>query len=856
MNPIATANLRSGGRRLFAAGAAVAVAVAFVVAALLMVDSFSRTMRVQAQAETAGADLVVSLQDSADPAGDPVPDEALAQRLQDQPGVASAQAIRNAYAEGELGGQPAMLRLSEHPGHSTSPLVSGALPDAADEAVLTEDTARVYGIGPGDEIVVDAADPAVTGQVVAPETQQGDPGSVRYIVSGVVEGSSPYARAYLTPAGMDRLPVQAWPESIRIVLGGEAHGDPAAQAAVQQDIAAALAAATSQEVAAMGVQGTGIGEQLRVQTSEQIVEARMQDLTGQANVLAGVLAAFGAVALFVAALVIANTFQVLVASRTRTLALLRAIGAARRQLRSAMLLEGLVLGALGSIAGALLGYLAALGIGLAAGRFWQFELEPVTPTFAAFVAGPAVGVLMTVAACLLPAHRATTVTPMAALRPVDVEPVRRRVSWLRLSVGVLLTAGGFAATFLGGMRHEMLPAAGGAIAGFLGVLVLGRLFIPPMVRGLGLLLAGPGRFSRRGALPRLVAQNARQVPGRTTATTSALLIGVTLVSTMTIGAASAQASLEQELAQRLPLDMAVGVAGAGAGDVPGVLDGSGLVTAEILVPGTAEEARSGETEVPVTVLAPEPEAAETAQVMRRATALPDPGTALVAPATLQEGGEVELAGRVLDVEPAGWLPAGTVVLNPADATGLSFSEDAGQLWVRVSDDAGSGELGRLTAQLSEHTEVVAAEAALLRADYAPLIDTVLLVVLALLGSAVVVAVIGIGNTLSLSVFERRREAALLRAVGMSRGGVGGLITLEAVLMAAVALVLGLAAGAFFGWAGISSVFQADAVPVVLAVPWDRVAMIGVAALGAAVLASLLPARALSRTSPAAGLSVD
>ena len=144
----------------------------------------------------------------------------------------------------------------------------------------------------------------------------------------------------------------------------------------------------------------------------------------------------------------------------------------------------------------------------------------------------------------------------------------------------------------------------------------------------------------------------------------------------------------------------------------------------------------------------------------------------------------------------------------------------------------------------------------MRAGYGETIDMVLLIVLVLLGASVLVAVIGVSNTLSLSVLERRREAALLRAVGMNRRSVGQMITIEALLLAGVALLIGTVLAVFLGWAGVASLVAMPDWTVGVEIPWLRLAMLWGITLLAASFAALLPARALSKVEPAAGLSED
>lgn len=825
MNTILRTNLRSGGTRLFAAGAAIAVAVAFVVTSLLMVDAFSRTMEAQAEAEAAGADLVVDvggLSEGPDSA------EELAAEVEALDDVDSAQLIRSAFAVADLGGREGYLPVSELPEHLPAEFSAGHAPQGADEAVVTEQFADSYGLGVGD--------------VVTPEDlDTGDAGEP-YTVVGLLSGAQRAGSVFLTAAGMDALPMESFPDSVRVVLSGESHGDPAAQRIVQEQI-------------------QGLAPDLEVLTHEQIVEIWLEDLTGSSDILMTIGLGFGAIAVFVAGLVITNTFGVLVASRMSTLALLRAVGATARQLKQATIAEGALLGLVGSAAGVLLGLGAAYGLGAAARGLWMDEFAAVQLTGAAVVVGLVLGTVVTAAASLVPALRAGRTSPMQALRPSDVAPAEGGVPRVRTGIGAVLGVLGLGAVVLAAVLHSPMIGVAGAMLGFLGVLLAARAIVPAAVRGLGLLLA---RVTG-GEVPRLVAQNARQTPGRLTTTTSALLIGVTLVVTMTVGAAIAQSSLDEDLAERYPVDAAVASTEADA-----ALAGEDVVTGTLTVPGEQAEltAEGGET-APAQVVAASAE--EVDAVARRGDVLPESGRALVAASfydgeqpvadrgetarvTLRAGGEEPLE---VDAEMAGWLPAGTVLV--AAGSGWDLDAGQGQTWLRISDAATAEDVMRVDSTLTDavgEESPATVEPALSRASISGVVDTVLLVVLVLLAASVVVAVIGVSNTLALSVFERRREAALLRALGLPRAGVRRLVSTEAVLMAVVALLLGGGLGVFFGWAGVSALVPEDVMAVGLTVPWGRLGLIAGATLLAAVVASALPARALGRTEPAAGLSQE
>lgn len=903
-NPVLRTNLRSGGKRLWAAGAAVVISVAFVVSALILLGSFNRTMEAQAEADAVGADLVISAEaltyaevqgqgaqggeDSGAGSGQR-PDEQLAEAIGDLEGVAEAEALSYVFLEGEASSVNLMMLAGDLPDTRTIEVAEGSLPEKEGEILLAQGFAEAYDLGVGDTMPVST-------ERRSPDSDTVETGSAELTVSGLAGGTHRSVSGYLTPAGLSALDADQSPDSMRVALAGDAHGDPEAQEELQQQVAELIAAmvdrgelaadAAETEDGAPAIQTQPDGSLrvagVEIRTHQQIIDAWVADLTGQSNALISIGLGFGAIAVFVAGLVISNTFQVLVASRSRTMALLRAVGATAAQLRRATVAEGALLGLLGGVLGVLLGWAGAVGITFAAQRLWQESFASAELSVLAVVIGLTLGVAVTVAAAVVPALRAGRTSPMEALRPVEVTPGEKRIPWVGSVLGVLFAAVGLGGVLFAAALSEPLVGVVGAILGFTGVLLMGRLLLPAAVSLMGRLVAKLPRLRVPG---RLAAQNARAVPGRTAVTTMALLIGVTLVSTMTMGATTAQHSLSAELAERNPVDASLGAASAETDqaleDSPIVVGHQKLPGAEATVEGDALQTGPVEGRA---VLVEESAIEEIARSERlfqdedgggpAALVSPDlleNGRAASAVVTVSPRGDAESGSEVggtlessvaeaaitVTAVPASWVPADTVVFPEAlveDAAPWSFEDSAGMTVLRTAESASMEDLTRLGNAAEALAGEMYLEAAMERASYGQVIDTVLVVVLVLLAASVLVAVVGVSNTLALSVFERRREAALLRAMGMTRGSVGAMVTLEALLMAAVALVLGSGLGAFFAWGGVSSLVAHDGVTMVLSVPWDRMGLIWGVTLLAAVLASFLPARALSRTPPAAGLA--
>lgn len=916
MNPRSTwfsvlrANLRSSGKRLWAAGAAIAISAAFFVTGSMLVGSMTDALTQEAEGEAAGADLVINsspLYAETSEHGDTV----IAESIEQLDDVESVQVIRDSWIdlpdpEGSTAGEftgfgMPVTTLIENRDYE---LEAGQLPQQADELLISSFDADYMGLSVGD---------VVTAGYVSWEEEGGFTvfdDEVDYTIVGIEARASYYSEGLLTAEGIERIPGDpedayspTSPEQIRVVLTEGAHDSPMAQEEVQQQIASLvedliaagelpmLASAESVDSGLRDINsfGTLTVAELEIATHQQIVDTWVANRIGDAQMMQWIAFGFGSIALFVSALVILNTFQVIVASRQRTMALIRAIGGTPGQLRRATLAEGALLGVLGGAVGVLLGWGVAQGLILAMNYFDPLGdgLPTVLPNPATIGIGVGLGLALSVCAALVPAVRAGRVSPMAALRPADVGAPEAGISTARIVIGALVTALGLGAVLYAavgkpdtnrpegsydifnvdsvtGMPYPVLGVLG-AIIGFIGVLILGKVIIPPLVAALGRLLSvlGIARVASK-----LAGQNARQVPGRTAATSSALLVGVTLVMTMTVGAATVQKMLYSEMAESYPVD---GVVVSPESDALPILEESPVVRTTASVPGLQAELADG-AEVSVLVLTQE--AAQGAAHMSMAD-LESASVGAFASWSIDQveyGHEEDVVALnpsgdqepvEIPVEIAMWVPDNTVVILESALPSGWEAEDSAGLLIQLVEDALVSEVSELELELVSHlTSDAEGENAspsslaggLARADLSRVIDTMLMAVIALLGASVLVAVIGVSNTLSLSVFERKREAALLRASGMTRKSLGATISIEALLLAAVALILGTALGAFFAWAGVSTLTMREDWSVGLEIPWLRLAVIWGVTLLAALAAAWFPARRLSKVQPAAGLS--
>jgi putative ABC transport system permease protein len=510
---------------------------------------------------------------------------------------------------------------------------------------------------------------------------------------------------------------------------------------------------------------------------------------------------------------------------------------------------GLVAGALGLVAGVgiaagLKALFGAIGFDLPSGSL------VVTPT--TIVVAFVVGLVVSVLSALVPALRASRVPPVAAMRDVAVD---RPNSVVRVVAGALLTVISallIANGLFGDVDNPLLVVGVGALGLVIGIAVLGPLFAGPVSRVIGAPVA-----RLRGVSGRLARLNAARNPSRTSTTAAALMIGVTLVAFITVVAASFKASFEETLAGAVKGDFVVdsGTFGAGSGLPPEVADRIRELPEVDLVGSVRfllmEVEGDGETVGAIT-----PEAAgplfDVGLVEGRYEDLDATGIAVFedkaaelglglgdpVPVRFVETGEQQLTVRAIfeDQDLVGDWFVGQAVAEANVADQFDF-QDYVQLAPGVTTEEGRRALETVvddypTADLLNQEEY--------RAAQTQPIDQILGLVYVLLSFSVVIALIGIANTLALSVLERTRELGLLRAVGMTRPQMRSMVRWESVVIALLGTLLGIVLGSFFGWATVTA--ASDEGLGVLRVPVGQLAIVAVIAALAGVWAARRPAK--------------
>ena len=575
------------------------------------------------------------------------------------------------------------------------------------------------------------------------------------------------------------------------------------------------------------------------------------------------LLVFALIALFVGSFIIYNTFSIIVAQRTKELALLRALGASRRQVLTSVMLEAFAVGLVASAIGVGLGVLLAIGLNAVMESFgFSAPDTPIVVPAAAIISSIMVGTFITLASAIMPARRAASIAPIAAMRDVAVESTR--TSRRRVVLGALLLLGGAGSLWFGlfGDSDAGLQLVGlGAFLVFMGFTVIGPVIAAPMARVLGWPLA---RFG--GVSSRIARENAMRNPKRTATTASALMIGVGLVGFIAVTAQSLKVSVVEAINSSVTAQYVVTTDSFGATALPLSLIGSLTEVPEVSVAAAVSAGFAtveGDAKV---VLATDPAALEQvisiSDVDGTFAALGDTGVAIpekmasdkklgigdTLAVSFLHGGPSELTIESIydtrfPIQGPGYFINQNLFaeVTPPDQqtaqsiyVGLVDTSSAGIAAAQAPLDAVvSAVPGAKLQNLKEFTKAQTDQA-----------NQFLVIVYVLLALALIIAIIGVINTLLLSVYERTRELGLLRAVGMSRRQVRSSIRSESVIISLIGTIIGLGIGLVFGWALVTAL--KDEGITTFAVPWVQLIIIVVIAALAGVGAALYPARRAAR----------
>ncbi|NUS59051.1 MAG: ABC transporter permease [Streptomycetaceae bacterium] len=821
-------NLAAYKRRIAGLMVAVLLGTAFLSGALILSDTLKSSITGLIRDNGAGTDVVV--RNATDVTDQPGTSRAgipagVADAVRGVPGVAAAEPVVVGY--GQLVGKDGDMltgngpRLAGNwigdPALNPYKLANGHAPRTADEVVVDRASAKQGHLKVGDRITV--LTPAPVPVTVVGIATFGDADA--FGGSSYTGFSLDGARAHIA-----RDPGQVTSVSVRL------SGQPDKSA--QESAAAAI-----QRVLPPGVQAVPGNEA----TQEQVDAVSDGFLT----IFRTFLSAFAAIALVVAAFSINHTFSVVTAQRMREAALLRALGASRRQIRAQALAEALVIGVTASLLG------LAAGAGLAVGLKEMFSAFgfafPISGmTFRGQVAAIVlpVGIVVTLVSALVPAIRGSRVAPIAALRATAAEdagiPRRRTVTGtVLLAAGIAVAATGSAAWVFGI----------GALLCLAGVLMVA----PVVVRFLGGLLTAP--FARLGAGPMLARGNVLRSPRRTAGAATAMVVGIAVVTVVAIFAASLKQGAEGETRDTVTGDFVVATSTAGwassghspeltrrIGQLPGVDAVVGMQRGNALVDGSSRQIMAADTgrldrvldlgldTGTATGLGPDTIAVADSVASdhgwRVGTAVPvvyPDGTR----ASLTVAGiytRTTVTGDYL-IDRQAWAPHSVTDVDAMAVVGLADGASAKQVKAEITK-----------AAAAYGNPPVRDRDAYIDASLA-MVDQFVTVVYVLLALALLIALGGIANTLALAAHERRRELGLLRAIGAERGQVRASLRWESAFVAVLGALTGLALGAFLAWAAVG-VLAGDQ-PVPYRVPAGQLAILLAAGALGGLLAGTRPA---------------
>jgi putative ABC transport system permease protein len=601
----------------------------------------------------------------------------------------------------------------------------------------------------------------------------------------------------------------------------------------------------------------------KVKTAEAQTKEAVDDVNGAIGIFQKFLLAFGALALFVGAFVIANTLSITIAQRVREFATLRTIGGSRRQVLRAVMLEALVVGTLASLVGLFLGLGIAKGLNaLFAAIGVEFPAGGMVFSARTIIVSLLVGIVVTLLASLRPAIKATRVPPIAAVREGATLPTSRLsrfgpiVSLVTLALGILLLVYGIFGSGLT-IATRLLALAFGTLILFIGVAVNARRAVRPLASILGWPASEFG-----GSAGTLARENAMRNPSRTASTASALMIGLALITFVAILGAGLRSSFNDAVNKLFVADYAL-TAENGFDPFTKQADDAVAVTPGVTA---VSPLRGGDARVfgkNVQVSAVEPNLAKTVRIewFRGNTSVPahlggngafvskdyakDHDLKLGSPIAVTTPTATVLHLRLKGIfdPPKGGSPFGSVTMS-ATTFDANYAKPRNLMTlVNIKGGVNDANTGRLKLSLASFPDAKIQTAEQFKDAQAKDINLTLNVLYGLLGLSVIISLFGVVNTLVLSVFERTRELGMLRAVGMTQRQVRRMIRHESIITALIGGTLGIAVGFFLAVLTTQALSDEG---IVLAIPWKTIFVFVLATIVAGMLAAILPARRAAR----------
>ncbi|MFF5129872.1 ABC transporter permease [Streptomyces syringium] len=837
--------------RMALSAVAVLLSVAFVCGTLVFTDTMSATFDKLFASTVSDVSVAAPKNDDAQQTGRPqtVP-ASLKAKLAAADGVAKVephatnQQITAADARnkniGPTSGAPTVGTNWSDSQKKSVDITSGHEPRGATEVVLDSDTADKHGLKLGDTLRVMAA-----------------PGDFKVTITGLAtyRTTNPGAAVlyFDTATAQSKL--------LGTTSAYSGYGLTAAAGVSDEQLKKSVTAA--------------IGTGYTVHTAAETKAEAKKEVGSFLDVMKYALLGFAGIAVLVGIFLIVNTFSMLVAQRTREIGLMRAIGSSRKQINRSVLAEALLLGVVGSLLGIGGGVALAIGLMELMGSLgMKLDTSELTIKATTPLVGLAIGVVVTVLAAYLPARRAGKISPMAALRDAGT-PADGKAGKVRAALGLLLTGAGAAALVAGGAADR--AQAGSAFLGLgvlltlVGFVVVGPLLASVVVRGLSVVV-----LRLFGPVGRLAERNALRNPRRTGGTASALMIGLALVAALSVVGSSMVASATDQLDKSVGADFIIG---GDAGPLSPAMV-KAVRSADHIAHFTEYTGVNARITTPDGTTATEQLTAATptyAQDLRIETVRGKLSDAYATDAmSVPEGWAKEHGVTMGDRLTVAMVDGRTAKLKVNAITSDDTTFDKGAMYTNIAtakrylpaDKVPATSMMFAKAVDGQEKEAAAALKAAARdypqievrdqADYKELIkgqvDQLLNMIYGLLALAIIVAVLGVVNTLALSVVERTREIGLMRAIGLSRRQLRRMIRLESVVIALFGALLGLGLG--MAWGMTAQKLLALQGLGILEIPWPTITAVFLGSALVGLFAALVPAFRAGRMNVLNAIATD
>lgn len=873
MRKLLWSNFRAHLSRYIATAIAVALACAFFLSALVLSNGFYSCVTRAFAWGTSNATGVISEKDIS-PGETQVASPGYKEwhtvigALKNNPNVKSYNPVYTLVMVREHAGTKRYIHVETIPqeGYAEYRLLSGKIPVNNAGILLTSGFAETAGLQVGDEITLSIPAPRLGEAGSADSNKQAEQGSQagnHYVVSGIVDNSFSFLQndAFILPKAVE------------------------SQVEAQQLIPSKVAFVTKDnqiDSVKKSIVDLGYTKQMVVQPQAQYLKHKLSGFSDGSAVMTGIFLLFPILALLTAIIVVSVTFQILLTQRKRELALLRALGATQRQVRKLVLLEAVLVGGISAAIGVVLGAAAGLGLNQLFGLTvsWREILATITPT--AVIITLLVGVVITLIASFGPVRRVAKVSPMVALHPEETVVVKRRLKRFKLGFGLLFTIAGFSAvtyghflpkvadTYAESVRRPLLLLFGG-MASFVGLLVLTALALPRLSYMVGRL------FGKRSLVVRLASENLLRNPSRVSATGTALLLGLTIMISMLVGGFSIRSTLVQAINNQFPVDVITSRDNSYSTDTIKSLQALEGVEKVVVTDKIKIKVTSGKTSViGVSGLRWKPELQDGMRLKIPAIKANSIWTG--DPMMLRKAGQsaiqVGSGTNMYDVnlvKGKGHIYVLSSDLFDKVLANYSYADDLGEpdnntngvksppaaknnyLLIKAKDTLTDKQLANLVTNLQKELGQNLEGSLYQRVVFTQVINGIMWGAGGLLAVSILVALVGVANTLSLSVLERKRENALLRAMGMTKKALKWMLTAEALLLTLCAGVVGVIYGIFYAIVGID-ILGLQGVEMVVVIPFFLLFGAFALIILASLLASWLPGRKATKVLPVQALA--